>query len=248
MHRPACTEAQNLACLDLNRLAPQVTAIQRLAPQVALLSSVASNIYCKDHVRVMREAYTALNFCGVPVGFVTERQLAAWLAGGQPPPALRDARLLVVPAAGAVPDATMAGVARFAAAGGRVVRIGECFARNEHNRPRAMAGELAGEAWPEAEAKALWPKLRKLLREAGTTPLAELRDERGEPVWGVELRAAKADGTLVVNLANYLRKPQRVRLVVDGEIVAGTDLVSGRKVNDLFALPSLQPMLIQVSR
>ena len=248
MHRPACTEAQNLATLDLNRLARQATALQRLAPKVVLLSSMASNIYDRDHVRVMREAYTALNFCGVSVGFATERQLAAWVAGGEKPFPLREARVLVVPASGAVPDATMVGVAKFAAAGGRVARIGTCFVRTEHNRPRALGGELAGEAWPEAEAKALWPKLRTLLREAGIKPLAELRDEQGKPVWGVELRAAKADGALVVNLANYLRKPQRVRLVEDGKIVAGTDLVSGRKVNDLFAVPSLQPMLIQVAR
>jgi len=248
MHRPACTEAQNLSTLDLNRLAPQATALQRLAPKAVLLSSLASNIYDRDHVRVMREAYTALNFCGISLGFVTERQLAAWMAGGDKPFPLREAKVLVVPQASAVPDATMAGVARFAAEGGRVVRIGTCFARTEHNRPRALGGELAGEAWPEAEAKALWPKFRTLLSAAGIVPLAEVCGEDGKPAWGIELRAARVGGKLLVNLANYLRMPQRVRLMVGGRAAGGTDLISLRKTHDVFSVPSLRPMLIAVGR
>ena len=246
MHRPDCTEAQNIACLDLNRLAHEVTALQRLAPQVVLLSSVASNVYGDAHVRVLREAYTALNFCGVPIGFVTERQLAAWVGGGPRPFPLRAAKLLVVPAATHLTDAAVEAIGRFASLG-KVVLIGRCLTGTEHNGERAI-GQRPGEAWPEAEAKALWPKLRALLPRVGIAPLAELRDERGRPVWGVELRGARVGDRLVVNLASYLRAPQRVRLFVGGKPARGVDLLTLRPVGETFGVPSLQPMLIEVKR
>ena len=246
MHRPDCTEAQNLACLDLNRLAREVTALQRLAPQAVLLSSLASNVYGDDHVRVMREAYTALNFCGVPIGFVTERQLAAWTGDGPVPLPLRSARLLVVPAATHVTDATVAAIGRFASRG-KVLLIGPCLTRTERNGGRRI-GQAPGESWPEAEAKALWPKFRALLPKVGIAPLAELRDERGEPVWGIELRAAEVGDRLVVNLASYLREPQRVRLLVGGRAAGGVERIAERGLGPVFDVPSLQPMLIEVAR
>jgi len=246
MHRPDCTEAQNIACLDLNRLAREVTALQRLAPRVVLLSSLASNVYGKDHVRVMREAYTALSFCGVPLGFVTERQLAAWRAGGPRPFPLRAAKLLVLPAASHMTDGGVEAVARFASLG-KVLLIGPCLTRTEHNGARRI-GQAPGESWADAEARALWPKLRDLLPKAGIAPLAELRNERGEPAWGIELRAAEADGRLLVNLANYLREPQRVRLLVGGNAAGGVERIAERRLGPVFDVPSLQPMLIEVAR
>jgi len=83
MHRPACVEAMGQTGLDLMRLAPEVTALQRLEPPVALLWSLASVVYDQGHLSVLRQAYEALNFCGVKLGFVTERQLAS--GTGSPP-------------------------------------------------------------------------------------------------------------------------------------------------------------------
>ncbi len=248
MHRPACTEAHNLACLDLNRLAREVTTLQKQPPQVALLSSLASNLYNPEHVRSLRAAYTALNFCGVPIGFVTERQMAAWGQGGPVPLALRTAKLLVVPNATDVPASTIQGVAKFAGGDAkRLVRIGACFTHTEYHAPRGERGpKLPGERWKPADAKALWPKLRAVLARAGVQPLAEVVTEDGRPAWGIELRAARLDGRLLVNLANYLREPQKVRLLVGGKPATGTDLIPLRKVTNPFAIPSLMPMLILV--
>jgi hypothetical protein len=75
MHRPDCAAAVGTTCHDLNRLAWEVTALQRLEPQVVLLWSLASTVYGGPHEETLRRAYAALNFTGVPLGFVTERQL-----------------------------------------------------------------------------------------------------------------------------------------------------------------------------
>ena len=107
-----------------------------------------------------------------------------------------------------------------------------------------MAGQWPGDAWPQAEAKALWPRFRALLPKVGIVPLAEIRTDDGQPAWGIELRAARLDGRLTVNLANCLRTPQRVRLRVAGKPVAATDLLALRKLPALFEIPSLQPILL----
>ncbi|NQT50814.1 beta-galactosidase, partial [bacterium] len=225
MHRPDCTEAHNLASLDLNRLAREVTALQQQPPQVALLSSLASSIHDADHVRALQATYTAFNFCGVPIGFVTERQMAAWVEGGPMPPALRMARLLVVPNASHVPTSTIQGVAKFAdGRGDRLVRVGACFTHTEHRAPRADAVLTVPCAlWPLADAETLWPKCREALAKAGVKAPAEVVGADGKPVWGIEVRAAEVSGRRVVNLASYRAEPQQVRLLVDGKPARGTD-------------------------
>ncbi|OGV64201.1 MAG: hypothetical protein A3K19_31515 [Lentisphaerae bacterium RIFOXYB12_FULL_65_16] len=247
MHRPACTEAQNLACLDLNRLSREVTALQRVKPHIVLLSSLASNLYDKDYVRALQEAYVAFLMAGVPVGFVTERQLERWNQGGEVPYPLQGAKLLVLPGVTRISDATLAGVAKLATAGGTVLRIGTCFTHDEHNRSRQAAATVPGTVWDPAKPQDLWPRCRALLKELGIAPPVELVDATGNPVWGVEMLTTELDGKLLVNLANYLRIPQtQVRLVAGGRDVAGQDLTNLRPLSGPFTLAPLMPMLAAV--
>jgi hypothetical protein len=138
MHRPACTEAQNLACLDLNRLSREVNALQRVKPRVVLFSSLASNIYDKAYVRALQEAYVAFLMSGGPVGFVTERQLERWNQGGEVPYPLQGAKVLVLPGVTRISDSTLAGIAKFAAAGGAVVDRKSTRLNSSHNPASRM--------------------------------------------------------------------------------------------------------------
>jgi hypothetical protein len=247
MHRPACAEAQNLACLDLNRLAREVTALQRVKPRVVLFSSLASNIYDKDYVRALRDAYVSFLMAGVPVGFVTERQLERWSRGGEAPYPLLASKLLVLPGVTRFSDAALDGIAKFASAGGAVLRIGACVTHDEHNRPRQATATVPGVAWAAATPQELWPRARAVLKQQGIASPIELVDAAGSPVWGVEMLTAELDGKLLVNLVNYLRIPQeRVRLVSSGRDVAGMDLTNLRPVSGPFTLAPLMPMLVAV--
>ena len=85
LHRPACAEAMGQSGLELMRLAPELTTFQRVHAQVALLYSTASVVAGEDHLKAMRHIYEGLNFCGLRIGFVTERQLAAYTQTGELP-------------------------------------------------------------------------------------------------------------------------------------------------------------------
>ena len=245
MHRPACTEAQNLACLDLNRLANEVTALQSLRPRVVLLSSFSGVIYDPQYVDTLRDAYAAFCLSGVPVGFVTERQLEEWSSGGKLPYPLEQARLLVVPQVSPASDSVIDGVRKFADGQGTVLRIGECFTRNDFNRPRNAPPEV-GRKWDASEAKQLWSQAAELLRELKLQSEVELVDESGAPAWGVELRTVEQNGRRLVNLANYRRTPLQVQLRVKGTPVTGTNLTSLTPLPALFTIEPMLPMLVEV--
>ena len=247
MHRAECTEALGHTALDLMRLAPEVTALQRLRPQVVLLWSLASVVCGEEHLAALRRMYEGLNFSGLRLGFVTERQLQSFADTGETPLPLREARVVVVPRVTHAPEAVLAGLRRFVEQGGRVAQVGECFAADEYGRPRADAG-LPGERLelpPNSRDVQAWAEGR--FAQWGVERRVRLLAAEGDgPAWGVEYVAAELDGRLVVNLASYLPEPAQVRLVVNGEPRGGVDLLSGEDVAAAFEMPVLRPKLMEM--
>jgi len=208
LHRPACVEAVGRTSLDLNRLAPEIAALQAAPAQVAILWSQASSTWRGDaHGQDVRRAYVACNFLGVPLGFVNERDAARY-AGGERPRAWSSVKLLLVAGASHLPPETAQAIERFAAAGGRVLRLGEAATHDETGRPRAAltVGETAEVPGDEAAQEALCARLRPLLRELGIAP------DWDPGVFGVETRCAEVGGRLVANLCNYRPAPVKVTL------------------------------------
>jgi hypothetical protein len=179
--------------------------------------------------------------------------------------------VIVVPAVTHTSEATLEALRRLAAAGMKVVRVGECFGKTEYNAPRD-AGELPSEAWEMAETRNLLQRFDAALAGWGVTRRVQLRTPDGKPVWGVEMRAALCpegegrggkgkEGTegerreegsgregerWIVNLSNYLREPQRVQLLRDGKAVRGRDLLNGEELGETFEVASLVPRLVEV--
>lgn len=282
MHRPDCAAAVGTTCHDLNRLALEVTALQRLEPRVVLLWSLASTVYGGPHEEVLRQAYAALNFTGVPLGFVTERQLAEvaegrwrmekgeWMdeVGQKAPPGLRSPQVIVVPAVTHTPETTLRALRRMEAVGVKVVRLGECFGQTEYQVPRETS-DLPGQAWgPEVPpGEKLWLGFDSALEDWGVKRPFRLQTPDGQPVWGVEMRAAAlgeedgksrmenggkgregedAEMRWVVNLSNYLREPRQVQLLRDGRPVRGRDLLNGEELGETLEVASLMPRLVEV--
>src|ERR1039457_2500946 len=96
------------AMLDLNRLAPEVTALNTAKPRVALLYSQPSIFWETQYPGTLRSLYTVLNFMGENVTFVSERQLAEGKAA--------KVQWLLVPDATHVLPSTPGAVAAFAKA------------------------------------------------------------------------------------------------------------------------------------
>lgn len=245
MHRPACTEALGQTALDLMRLSPEVTALQSLKPPVVILWSQASVVYGDEHLGALGRLFQGMNFSGVRLGFVTERQLKEYAESGETPLSLQGAKVVVVPRVTHTPDSALAGLKRFIESGGNVVQVGECFTRDEYDRERGAStiGELA-DLPLSSEAVHDWAQTR--FRDWGISRDALLlspADDR--PAWGVEYVTAEVGGRRVVNIANYRSDPVKVRLVVNGQPRGGVDLISGAEMPAEFEAPVLRPMLIE---
>jgi len=246
MHRPADAAEVGRTTLDLNRLAPEVTALQRLEPEVVLLYSLASILNGDEHNSALARTYEALNSCGAKLGFVTERQLTKLAATGEVPLSMHKAKVLVLPSVTHASQACVDALARLATQGVKIVQVGKPFgALTEYGAERAPAAKLDATLDLPATAKELWQALRPRLADWGVHPLAEVVDQSGKPVWGVEWLATRLGDRLLANLSNYLRKPVRVRLLVDGRAAQVADRITADQAQPSLELPSLAPVLVE---
>lgn len=248
LHRPGCVDAMGRAGLDLMRLAPEVTAIQNQRPQIALLWSDATLVARHDYITPVRRAYEALNFSGVRLGFVTDRQMAEFVRAGELPPILRDVKLIVAAGAPRAPRTTIEGLDAFRKQGGRVVCLGDCFGGDEYGRPFSKSTDF-GPARPEPEdAEGFFAQLPSILEGAPIARPVTVTGVDGKPVWGVEYLAAEHEGRLLVNLCNYLTEPRIVEIRIEGRPVGGVDLLSGTESDRSWTLVPLEPVLVEVTR
>ncbi|MBN2451400.1 MAG: beta-galactosidase [Lentisphaeria bacterium] len=250
IHRPDAAEAVGHCALDLNRLALEMTALQRLPPAVVLFWSQASAIHDDNHWTVLRNVYRYASFLGVPLGFVTERQLETHAAGGALPHALAQggAKVLVVPRARFGSDAVVDALRRIGEGPLRVLRVGECLTHDEYGQTRPGA-PLPGHAvdgldLPELEAF-------KAFREASlgwglATPLRVLAAD-GMPPYGLEVRSVRlADGRRVAAVCNHRRESVEVILHADGNPTPSRDLIALKRQEPGFSVEPLRPLLLEV--
>ncbi|MCS7192467.1 MAG: beta-galactosidase [Armatimonadetes bacterium] len=253
MHRPACAEAVGLTCLDLNRLAEEITALQKAPPQVAILHSISSLVWDGGRYTDCRnKLYTALTFTGVKIGFVTERQLERGILPNEP--------VLFVPNIVHLSDAAFEALKRYK---GRIVFVGndKLLSRNEYGVTRDMGQGTQGkekDKWDDLEQiefeygktswLELWQVLLAKLKAWGAKSLIEVRNEKGEPIWGIAWRCAKTEGGTIVNLCNYRHDAMTVTLWCNEEQVKGVDLLNGEKLGQTIKLKPLEIRLINLGK
>lgn len=245
MHRPACAEVVGLTCLDLNRLAEEVTALQKAPAQVLLLHSISSLVWDGGRYTDCRnKLYTALTFTGVKIGFVTERQLER----GKVP----DAPVLFLPNIVHLSDEAFETLKRYK---GRIVLVGsdELLSRNEYGIARKIGHETWGKLeriefeYGKTSWQNLWQVLLEKLKSWGVKPLVEVRDDKGMPIWGVAWRCAETPYGIIVNLCNYRHDTVRVTLWQNSKRVKGIDLLSSERLS-VTTLKPLEIRLISVDQ
>jgi hypothetical protein len=232
--RPANVYGAGRAMLDLNRLAPEVTALNTAKPRVALLYSQTSLFWEAKYPDTLRSLYSLLTFMGENVAFVSERQLAEGTAA--------KVQWLVVPNATHVLPSTTPALAVFAKHGGKLLLAGtNSLSRDEYdrplNRPDCPVKEVASESLNSIEAlrEALAPLAFNDLREVTT----------GKPAWGIEFRVVRHGRETLVPLDNFNPDTKMVRLPRWANEPA-LDLLSGERV-DLSAI-SVDPMVPRLLR
>jgi len=242
MHRPACVEAMGHAGLDLMRLAEEVTAFQRMPIEVALVWSPTSLLTGPEHLDVSGRVYEALNFCGVRVGFVTERQLTACAETGRLAAPLADVKLIVLAGVTRLPPKAIEALKKRNAC----LALGKPPHQDPYGRPLPTQLEGVPQLPIPRTSQEAFELLQGPIAKAGCRRPVMLQTPEGKPAWGVEYLAVTHQGRLLVNLCNYLRGPQRIQVIREGQAVGGTDLLSGRELSGILEMPSLRPVLLAI--
>jgi hypothetical protein len=241
--RPECVLALGTIGLDLNRLGPEIVALQNARQEVALFYSYSSLPASLAHVTEVSAAFEGLYFCDMTAAFITERQTLAGM--------LSNYRVVVVPAASHVPDSVFAAFQRYIDAGGSVVAIGPSFMHNEYGQSRSTplsagkSGKLI--SYPGSlPAKAYREILDRALDDAGVKRPIRLEGEHGESVWGVNQRESEYQGTTLLSLVNFMRDAKKVQLKARKPIQSAMNLLTGASVTFPLHLDSLEPVLLKL--
>lgn len=241
MDRPGCAEAVGVTCLDLNRFAREVTALQQVEAPVAIVYSDTSMKPDRRYSQSLETLYTALNFSGIKIDFITQRQL---LAGKG-----REYKWILVPAATELSPEAMAMLARLclAVAGDGLAK--DCYGKATPdellNRIRLRALYLDAK-W---SAKKLQPVLAGELARLKVLPKWRMVDaDTGQPIWGVEWLPAEVRGHTVINAVNLLNKPVRVNILRGTQTIAAINLLSLGGRDTVATLEPMQPVLARPER
>ncbi len=234
-YRPAYCWGQQRALLDLNRLGDEVTAINRAKPTVAIVYSPASRFWEKDYAPSMRTIYTALDFLGQTITFVSEKQLAE----GKIP----DVAAIVLPHATHVTNGARVALTNFQSKGGTLVAAGDhCLAFDEYNRPRE--GGLTSAVSLKTERGAA-SDLRKAFKSPASVAVVDAKTI--EPAWGVEYKVVESDGATLVPLINLLKQPQTVNVTTE-QADSAIDLLTGQPISlKKITLEPMTPLLLKIS-
>ena len=240
MERPDCTDMHGRAGLDLMRLAPQVAAFAAAPAKVAIVYSRTSMVYSPRHMDLCNWIYAALNFSGLKVSFITEKQLTEGKAAQY--------QVVFAPGVTHLPEPAYKGLVAYSdGKKGLVVTMGEgCLSHDDYDNPRQAQ---AFTALPDLTARRLRDAIISLLNRGNAGLEVTLRDTKpgpdGDMPWGVEWRTAKLGGKTLVNLVNYTHETKTV--LVSGAGLKGDpiDLISGRKIKGAVELKMLQPVLLE---
>jgi hypothetical protein len=249
MHRPGCAEQTGRVGLDLLRLAPEVAALQSAPAPVAFLYSRTAGSRSETYWTMMQNLYEALNFTGVPIGFVTDRMAARGEFGAT--------RVLILTGATHMPDDAVAGIAGFVERGGKLMIVGRDNLRYDRfGRERAAADvkALLADAIvlndrlirsSRGQPTPLYAELVSLMTRLGFVSDLRLADGKGRAPWGVEFRVAKVGKRQVLNAVNYLKTPQQVTLTQNGKPARARDLISRKALGPNITLSPMEPVLLE---
>lgn len=244
LHRPEIVNALAHTTLDLNRLAPYISALQNQPFDVYILHSRRDLLLRGPDGMIPRDnLYIALTMLGVRVGFVTERQLEQ----RRLPP---NAQRILVPNVQYLSDDAVLALETYRQNRGvTLFGIGEplltldSYGRRRSGRIPIQTINRNIEVAPQN----LLRQLNLLLGNWGIQrPLRLLNPENDEPAWGIAFRTAPYEDTTIASLCNYTHQPITVRLVdAKGNPIYAINLLDSTQVNEQITLQPLEPVLIQ---
>ncbi|MBN1899742.1 beta-galactosidase [Candidatus Sumerlaeota bacterium] len=244
MDRPGCAQEVGRTCLDLNRFADEVTALQNVKAPVAILFSIASVARDSAYLGSVRKTYEALNFCGVKIDFISEKQIASGKGDYY--------KMIIFPSSDHVKKST------FDAAGNladkkRLVLLGDCLGMDSYGCPfpeekisRIKSKALILDA-AATDTQKIGFILRKELEALEALPEISVIDvSKNVPVWGVEWLPVQIKDKTYVNMVNLLGKPIEIEIRCKGKVRGAVNLLSLGGVANVGKLEPLVPVLARI--
>jgi hypothetical protein len=168
-------------------------------------------------------------FMGLPVTFVSERQLAE----GKYPAT----DWIIVPQATHVLKTTIDGLRAYTKKGGQILLVGKDNLRwDEYHRAHV---------WPADFTVQTVLKPQDIKASLVNIKMVELKDNQtGKSASGVEYRIVPQAGRLLVPMINQLPNPQTVTLDLKGKAV---DLITNKPMDlNQIHLESMEPVLLEI--
>ncbi|MBP8129384.1 MAG: beta-galactosidase [Candidatus Hydrogenedentes bacterium] len=239
--RPETFEAFAAAALDINRLSPVVHAIQRAPADVGILWSDSAKVFDDGDPYLLsaRFAYEGCSFSGYAVRYITENQCVSGDLGLL--------KVLVIPETPALRNDAFAAVQGFVEQGGTVARVGKPIPYNErgHSRQDVIRNTsntvlVRGMNLPTEYLHAMDAAIVLGSLEDISRPI----NGHGYPLEGVKTRMVEWQGDTYLFVVNM--RPEPILCYLSGAQHAGTDLISGRRVEFPNLLDPLEPMLVRL--
>lgn len=244
--QPQLLEGWARAMAELQRLAEYVALFPAQERKVRILYSEASAVQDGNaYSGVLRNVYEALYFQDYPVGFVTEKMIAAG--------ALKDCSLLVAPNAQYISDTTLEGVKQFIRNGGAVAVVGQgCFKFDEYGRERNIALMDDDVVRISGTATSGWTRqFDSLISSVGVERPARVLSPDGNSVEGLEMRAMDKGDRRILYLLNLKHCSVELELRrKDGNLSKVHDLINNRML-DVSKTVCIQPrgmLLLEVGK
>lgn len=246
MDRPGCAREVGTTCLDLNRFAEEVTALQNAKAPAAILFSIASVARDSAYLPAVRKIYEGLNFCGVKIDFISEKQIASGKG--------KQYKMIIFPASNHVKESTFE-VAGNLVKNKRLVLMGECLGKDPYGRPfsekkisRIKSKSLMLDTLT-TDTQQLGLLLGRELESLNALSEFSVIDvSKNAPAWGVEWLPAETGGKTVVNLINLLGKTIEVEIRFKGKPVEAENLLSLGGREKVRRLEPLIPVLALIKK
>lgn len=254
LNRPDVVSANSKAMLDLNRLAPEVTALQHTTRKIGILQSRTARLYSLYNSNSLTKSYEAATFAGERVDFVTENQAIAGKLNNS------NIEVLIVPYSENLKAGTAEAVQAYIQAGGKVIVIGEeSFTADQYNRPvnadvknYIMANSTVIDerkvGVDQLDAGVLSDVWTTLTAQFGTGGVRLIDAATGAPAYGVSYSSAVEDGAVIVNICNYdYDNVKNVNVLYNG--IPVTEAVELRSMTTVsgsnIALQPVEPILLR---
>ncbi|MFC2113064.1 beta-galactosidase, partial [Bacteroidota bacterium] len=241
--QPRLLNEYGVGLAELNAFGKEVVALERAPKQICLLYSESSAIQSVDYLNNQMITYEALQFTGLPVGFVTENDL---ITSGLP----ESCRWLVVADASHVSQHTLDWLRDYIKGGDKLLIIGDnALKYNEYGIPYSsdqLAFIFGTEELDVMSPQILLGKIEALMAKTDVKRSIRCIDNmNNQTAWGVMCRSVEFDGGYLVCLINLSSVQKEVSLELNGKTVSETlDLFE----NKLKQVPAIQidPLTVQL--